>query len=551
MSLDRYNEKRDFKKTPEPAGSVVKNKGALRFVIQKHAATRLHYDFRLELGGVLLSWAVPKGPSLNPADKRLAVHVEDHPVQYGSFEGIIPHGEYGGGSVVVWDHGTWHPEGDAEADYKRGNLKFRLEGEKCRGSYALVRMHGPRSENGKNWLLLKHADEHASDDGERLVRDQPESVQTGRTVEEVAAKPDKAWHSNRGGHKGGEKVLSAEESKSLARKPRPAKATAAAEDADPEDIARRRLGLPPRAAARTTAKKTAKKAAKKATRKKSAAKKTIHEGHRQEDRQQSLGNEGHRKKDRDQGHREEDRHEGRHEGLDQGLRKEGLDQGQREEDRDQGHREEDRWQGHRQEDRGQENREQASVRRGACSRRSCDAGPRPPRAIAPAREDRPRARHAGRGRSPGPGVATRGQVRRLPPGRAHRRRAGRPADAWRGGLEPALPVAGRGPPGARQRRPGDPRRRARAPRLRRCHALRRAAKGALRGAPPVARVLRVRRAAPAGPRPARPPARPAQAGARRPAAAREEARPGALIGAHRRARRAADHPRVPDRARRA
>ncbi|HEY0133812.1 MAG TPA: DNA ligase D [Nannocystis sp.] len=276
MSLDRYNEKRDFKKTPEPAGSVVKNKGALRFVIQKHAATRLHYDFRLELGGVLLSWAVPKGPSLNPADKRLAVHVEDHPLEYATFEGSIPHGEYGGGSVVVWDRGHWFPEGDPENDYKRGNLKFRLDGEKCQGSFALVRMHGPRSDDGKNWLLLKHADEHASEDGELLVRDKPESVQTGRTVEEVAAAPDKAWHSNRGGQKGGEKVLSAAESKSLAIKPKATKKPAvAAEELDPEEVARRRLGLAPRAAARTAkpAKKTAAKkvtrtAAKKATAKK-------------------------------------------------------------------------------------------------------------------------------------------------------------------------------------------------------------------------------------------------------------------------------------------
>ncbi len=276
MSLDRYNEKRDFKKTPEPAGSVVKNKGALRFVIQKHAASRLHYDFRLELGGVLLSWAVPKGPSLNPTDKRLAVHVEDHPVQYGGFEGIIPQGEYGGGSVVVWDHGTWHPEGEAAAadQYAHGNLKFRLEGEKCHGSYALVRMHGPRSADGKNWLLLKHADEYADDDGERLVRDQPESVQTGRTVEQVAAAPDKVWRSNRGGQKGGEKTLSAQERHDLAKPVVHEKPAATTEDANDEDIARKRLGLAPRAAARTTARtKKASKTASKTTGK-AAAKKT-------------------------------------------------------------------------------------------------------------------------------------------------------------------------------------------------------------------------------------------------------------------------------------
>ena len=269
MALERYNQKRDFTKTPEPAGKVVHNAGPLRYVIQKHAASRLHYDFRLELGGVLMSWAVPKGPSLNPADKRLAVHVEDHPVEYGGFEGIIPEGEYGGGSVILWDRGHWFPEGDANADYKRGNLKFRLDGEKLQGSFALVRMHGPRSDDGKNWLLLKHDDEAASEDGELLVRDRPESIETGRTVEEVAADPDRMWRSNRGGKKGGEQVLTAEERRANARKPRPRPAAAAPEAGDSEDIARKRLGLAPRAAARTTAKKPG---AKKAT--KVAAKKT-------------------------------------------------------------------------------------------------------------------------------------------------------------------------------------------------------------------------------------------------------------------------------------
>ena len=187
-SLARYQQKRDFKKTPEPAGKQVQRRGALRFVIQRHEATRLHYDFRLELDGVLKSWAVPKGPSLDPSDRRLAVHVEDHPVAYGSFEGVIPDGEYGGGSVVLWDRGRWFPEGDADAGYRKGHLRFRLEGEKCRGEYSLVRMHGRRGGDAKydNWLLIKGADDEASEDGEALVRDRPESVETGRVNAEVA-----------------------------------------------------------------------------------------------------------------------------------------------------------------------------------------------------------------------------------------------------------------------------------------------------------------------------------------------------------------------------
>jgi len=275
MSLERYRRKRDFSKTPEPAGKLVENADAPRYVIHKHAASRLHYDFRLESNGVLLSWAVPKGPSLDPADKRLAVHVEDHPVEYGGFEGIIPEGEYGGGSVIVWDRGHWYPEGDADEGYERGNLKFRLDGEKLQGSFALVRMHGPRSDDGKNWLLIKHDDEAANEDGELLVRDRPESVETGRTVEEVAADPDRMWRSNRDGKKGGEQVLSAKERRANARKPKPGPAAANPEAEDAEEIARKRLGLPPRAAARTTARKTGrKKASKAAATKKTTAKKT-------------------------------------------------------------------------------------------------------------------------------------------------------------------------------------------------------------------------------------------------------------------------------------
>src|SRR5579872_1110693 len=133
MALEEYRRKRDFKKTPEPPGTVAKPARERFFCVQKHRATSLHYDFRLEHNGVLLSWAVPKGPSLDPADKRLAMHVEDHPLEYGGFEGIIPKGQYGGGTVMLWDKGTWAPVGDARGGYRKGHLKFELEGERLKG----------------------------------------------------------------------------------------------------------------------------------------------------------------------------------------------------------------------------------------------------------------------------------------------------------------------------------------------------------------------------------------------------------------------------------
>jgi bifunctional non-homologous end joining protein LigD len=197
MSLETYRRKRDFKRTPEPAG---KKKAAERrqriYVIQKHDATRLHYDFRLELHGVLLSWAIPKGPSLVPGDKRLAVRVEDHPIDYATFEGVIPEGEYGGGPVLLWDGGTWTPDGDPDRGLERGKLDFTLNGKKLAGGWTLVRLAG-RDEKRENWLLIKRRDAASQLRGE-IVEQRPESVASGRTIEEIAGdRRSKTWHSNR------------------------------------------------------------------------------------------------------------------------------------------------------------------------------------------------------------------------------------------------------------------------------------------------------------------------------------------------------------------
>jgi bifunctional non-homologous end joining protein LigD len=202
MSLTEYKRKRDFKKTPEPAGKVKSSKGTLQFVVQKHAATRLHYDFRLELDGTLKSWAVPKGPSLDPSVKALAVQVEDHPLDYAGFEGVIPEGQYGGGTVMVWDRGTWEPEGDEAPSraYKKGRLKFALHGDKLKGSWALVRMGGAAGEGGKNWLLIKHNDKYAKSVKDfNLVEKKPKSVVSKRTMEQIAAAADRVWSSNHAG----------------------------------------------------------------------------------------------------------------------------------------------------------------------------------------------------------------------------------------------------------------------------------------------------------------------------------------------------------------
>ncbi|GAA5785902.1 DNA ligase D [Chitiniphilus shinanonensis] len=189
MSLERYHRKRDFTQTPEPRGSVAESGDTLAFFIQKHAARRLHYDFRLELGGTLKSWAVPKGPSLDPHDKRLAVHVEDHPLDYGDFEGTIPARQYGAGSVLLWDRGTWTPHGDAEAGYRKGHLRFTLHGEKLSGEWALVRM-ASRDDKQDNWLLIKADDDtarHGPDAG--ITEQRPDSVKALAPPPSEASEP--------------------------------------------------------------------------------------------------------------------------------------------------------------------------------------------------------------------------------------------------------------------------------------------------------------------------------------------------------------------------
>jgi bifunctional non-homologous end joining protein LigD len=210
MALDEYKKKRNFAKTPEPAGDTPEKKGArapLFFCVQKHLASHLHYDFRLEWNGVLLSWAVPKGPSLDPADKRLAMHVEDHPIEYGTFEGVIPEG-YGAGIVMLWDRGTWEPESeDVDAALKKGDLKFTLDGFKLKGSWVLVRTGGSYGRStgsrqaapgqpGRSWLLIKHRDDWAGPID--ITTFAPTSVKTaGADLADILAadNPD-IWHSH-------------------------------------------------------------------------------------------------------------------------------------------------------------------------------------------------------------------------------------------------------------------------------------------------------------------------------------------------------------------
>jgi bifunctional non-homologous end joining protein LigD len=186
MDLDRYRAKRNFKVTPEPQGKkTAASAGELSFVVQKHQASHLHYDFRMEWKGVLLSWAVPKGPSLDPSVKRLAMAVEDHPLEYGGFEGIIPEGEYGGGTVMVWDRGTWEPDApDVDASLSGGELKFSLRGSKLKGSWVLVRTRGMGKSTKPAWLLIKHKDRYAS--MQDIAEAKPRSVLSRRLMAGIA-----------------------------------------------------------------------------------------------------------------------------------------------------------------------------------------------------------------------------------------------------------------------------------------------------------------------------------------------------------------------------
>jgi bifunctional non-homologous end joining protein LigD len=206
--LAKYRSMRDFARTAEPSGAPAPRhtaKPGHSFVIQAHAARRMHYDFRLELDGVLLSWSVPKGPSLSPAARRLAVRTEDHPLDYAGFEGIIPAGQYGGGTVVVWDRGSWEPEGDPRAGMAKGRLTFQLHGEKLRGRWHLVKTRPDGK--AESWLLFKGRDDAANDELD-IVTAEPASVLSGRTLEEVAAAPARVWHSKHAAEPGEHPVTS-------------------------------------------------------------------------------------------------------------------------------------------------------------------------------------------------------------------------------------------------------------------------------------------------------------------------------------------------------
>ncbi|KLK90382.1 hypothetical protein AA309_26320 [Microvirga vignae] len=228
--LASYRAKRDFTRTSEPKGKATRHKGS-SFVVQKHDASRLHYDFRLELDGVLKSWAVAKGPSLVKGEKRLAVHVEDHPLDYADFEGTIPEGQYGGGTVLVWDRGTWEPEGDPHEGYDKGRLTFRLDGEKLHGTWHLIRMAKRPRERQESWLLIKADDAYARTESDAdILEEAPLSVKSGRSIEEIAPSPTAKAATRR---KAASKKPAATPSKKSAS---PAKRTTAANTTKASDV---------------------------------------------------------------------------------------------------------------------------------------------------------------------------------------------------------------------------------------------------------------------------------------------------------------------------
>jgi bifunctional non-homologous end joining protein LigD len=205
--LRSYRSKRDFERTPEPRGGTARTARRRRFVVQKHAARRLHYDLRLEHDGVMKSWAVTRGPSLVPGDRRLAVAVEDHPIEYNRFEGTIPKGEYGGGTVMIWDRGTWLPDDDPRNGLRKGHLDFRLIGKKLKGRWHLVRMKKRPDEQRVPWLLIKADDEFARRASSPDILDQmPNSVASGRSMDEIESANCKAGSGRKAARNGGRKT---------------------------------------------------------------------------------------------------------------------------------------------------------------------------------------------------------------------------------------------------------------------------------------------------------------------------------------------------------
>jgi bifunctional non-homologous end joining protein LigD len=283
MVLEKYKQKRNFTSTPEPSGDVkvaeerakkAQPEQGLFFCVQKHLASHLHYDFRLEWNGVLLSWAVPKGPTLDPKTKRLAMHVEDHPIEYGTFEGVIPEG-YGAGIVMLWDQGTWKPEvADVDAALKKGDLKFTLDGYKLKGSWVLVRTGGRwGGSDGRSWLLIKHRDDWAGDVD--IIEFAPKSVKSDGDFEDILAadQPD-VWKSHRPakGGEAGEMLAKIIERAARLKAGRPA-----IDDEAPAAAARStRTSAPPKKTTSTARAKTAtKKAGTAAGKRSTSAKRTV------------------------------------------------------------------------------------------------------------------------------------------------------------------------------------------------------------------------------------------------------------------------------------